>query len=78
MSSYIIKINENNLVGKRLMDYLMSLSETSNYIEVIPQKAEKKMTGLDEAIEDIKEGRVTTYENYDEYEKAVHKMLGYV
>jgi len=36
------------------------------------------MNGLDEAIEDIKAGRVTTYDNYDEYEKAVHKMLGYV
>ena len=38
----------------------------------------KKMNGLEEAIEDIKVGRVTTYENYEEYEKATNKMLGYV
>ena len=36
------------------------------------------MNRLDEAIEDIKMGRVTTYDNYEEYEKAVNKMLGYV
>ena len=41
MSSYIIKINENNLVGKRLIDYLKSLSKTSNYIEIMPQKDER-------------------------------------
>ena len=78
MSSYVIRVNENNFVGKKLIDYLKSLSETSNYIEVMPQKAAKKMNGLDEAIEDIKKGRITTYENYEEYEKATHQMLGYV
>jgi hypothetical protein len=41
-------------------------------------KAKPKMTGLDEAIEDIKMGRVTKHENFEEYQKAVYQELGYV
>jgi len=78
MESYVLKINEKNLAGKNLIRYLESLSKTVNYIDIIPKKAEKEMNRLDEAIEDIKMGRVTTYDNYEEYEKAVNKMLGYV
>ena len=37
MSSYVLRINEANLVAKRLIDYLKSLSETNSYIEIIPQ-----------------------------------------
>jgi hypothetical protein len=78
MTNYVLRINERNLAGKSLIAYLKSLSKTSNFIEVMPQQAEKEMNRLDEAIEDIKMGRVTSYENYEEYEQAVHKMLGYV
>ena len=78
MESYVLKINENNIAGKNLIRYLESLSKTVNYIDFIPKKAEKEMNRLDEAIEDIKMGRVTTYNDYEEYEKAVNKMLGYV
>jgi len=34
--------------------------------------------GLDEAIDDIKHGRVTKHKNFEEYQKAVYKELGYV
>ena len=78
MASYVLKVNEANSAGKGLIEYLTLLSETSNYIEFMPQKAEKEMNRLDEAIEDIKMGRVTTYDNYEDYEEAVNKMLGYV
>jgi hypothetical protein len=41
-------------------------------------KVKPKLNGLDEAIEDIKNGQVEIYENFEEYQKAMHKMLGYV
>ena len=41
MSSYVLRINEANLVAKRLIDYLKSLSETNSYIEIMPQVKEQ-------------------------------------
>jgi hypothetical protein len=35
------------------------------------------MNGLDEAIDDIKMGRVTKHKNFEEYQKAVYQELGY-
>jgi len=74
MSSYILEVNERKVSGKHLITYLKSLSSLDVYLK--PQT--EKLSGLEEAIEDIKMGRVTTYENYEEYEKATNKMLGYV
>jgi len=74
MTSYILTINEENSIAKSLLKVLKSLS----YVTVIPQKKEKKITAYDQAIEDVKMGRVTAYKNYEEYEKAMHKMLEYV
>ena len=74
MSSYILEVNERKVSGKHLIAYLKSLSSLDVYLK--PQI--EKLSGLDEAIEDLKMGRVTTYENYEEYEKATNKMLGYV
>jgi len=70
MTSYVLEVNEKKTSGKNLIAYLKSLNSLDVCI--------KKMNGLDEAIEDIKMGRVTSYENYEEYEKAMNKMLGYV
>ena len=36
----------------------------------------KKMNGLEEAIEDIKMGRVIKHKNFEEYQKAVYQELG--
>ena len=37
MSSYVLKVNEKKSSGKKLIDYLKSLSETSADIELVPQ-----------------------------------------
>jgi len=74
MTSYVLTVNEKNSLAKSLLEVLKSLS----YVTIIPQKAESKISAFDEAVEDVKNGRVTQYENYEEYEKAMHKMLGYV
>jgi len=74
MSSYILEVNERKVSGKHLIAYLNSLSSLGVYLK--PQT--KKMSGLDEAVEDIKMGRVTKHENFEEYQKAVYQELGYV
>jgi len=74
MSSYILEVNERKVSGKHLIAYLKSLSSLDVYLK--PQT--KEMSGLDEAIEDLKMGRVTKHKNFEEYQKAVYQELGYV
>jgi hypothetical protein len=75
MSSYLITVNERMTLGKVLLEYLKSLSKTTNYVDIAPQK-EISIKGIDEAIEDIVNGRTTTYENFEAYKKGMRKILG--
>ena len=77
MSSYVISVDEKIVSGKKLLSYLKSLNKTSDYLSIKPYK-EESINGLDEAIEDLKMGRVETYENFDEFKKSVYQELGYV
>ena len=77
MTSYVLTVDEKIMPGKSLLNYLKSLSKTSDYVDVVPQK-EYQMNGLDEAIEDIKMGRVTAYKNVEDYKKEMRKKFGYV
>ncbi len=38
MSTYVLKVNERKLSGKKLIDYLKSLSDTNGDITLIPQE----------------------------------------
>jgi len=80
MTSVILEVNERESLGKTLIEYLQLLGKANDYVSnvSIEQKFKKKKNGIDAVIEDIKKGRVTTYENAEEYKKAMHKMLGYV
>jgi soluble cytochrome b562 len=75
MSSYIITVNERMTPGKSLMGFLKSLSKTTDFVDIVQQK-ERPANGIDEAIDDIKNGRITTYENFEEYQKGMRKILG--
>jgi len=74
MSSYVITVNERMGLGKNLIVFLKSLSKTTNYVDITPQ-SNISMKGIDEAIEDIENGRTTTYENFEEYKKGMRKIL---
>ena len=81
MTNITLEVNERKSSGKNLIEYLKSLGKTNGYVynvSILKQKPAKKKSGIEEALEDIEKGRVTTYANYEEYEKAMHKMLGYV
>ena len=77
MSSYVITVNERMGLGKNLIEFLKSLSKTSNYVDIAVQKR-NSIKGIDEAIEDLESGRTTTYENFEEYKKGMRKILGNV
>ena len=74
MSSYIITVNERITLGKSLVEFLKSLSKTTNYVNIV-QKEKNLTNGIDEAIDDIKNGRITIYENFEEYKKGMNKIL---
>ena len=40
MSSYVITVNERMASGKILLDYLKSLSKTSNYMDIVVAEKE--------------------------------------
>ena len=77
MSSYVITVNEKIGLGRNLIGLLKSLSKTTNYVDIAVQKR-SSIKGIDEAIEDIENGRTTTYENFEEYKKGMRKILGNV
>lgn len=81
MTSVVLEINERKSSGKSLIEYLKSLRKANDYVAnvgILETPLSKKLSGIEAAIEDIKMGRITTYKNYEEYEKATNKMLGYV
>ena len=75
MTSYVITVNERIGLGKNLIGFLKSLSKTTDYVEISPRR-DIAIKGIDEAIEDIENGRITTYENFDAYKKGMSKILG--
>lgn len=60
MSSYAIQINERTLAGQSLLEYLTSLGV------IIEQLKPRRKNGLDEALEDVKKGRVYHAANADD------------
>jgi 5S rRNA maturation endonuclease (ribonuclease M5) len=67
MTTYTITINERTNSGKKLMEYLKSIEG----IKV--EKAKTKNLALDEAIDDIKNGRTYTAKNADDLIKSCLK-----
>lgn len=57
MATYNITINEKTRAGKKLVALLESLSEVVSFTEVKPKK------GMNEAFEDIKNGRIFEADN---------------
>mgnify|MGYP003327645301 CR=1 FL=1 len=60
MASYAIQINEKTNAGQCLLQYLQSLGV------VIERLKPVRKTGIDKALEDVKAGRVNTYESVDD------------
>ena len=62
MATYNIDIDENSKAGKKLLDFLKSLSAV---VSIKPQK----ISSLDEAIEEMETGKTTKCNDYNDYLK---------
>jgi len=60
MAAYAIQINERTNAGKSLLEYLSALGV------IIEQLKPHKKNGLDEALEDVKHGRVYHADSVDD------------
>lgn len=65
MAEYTIHINERTNAGKSLLKYLVSLGV------VVEKLKPRRKTGLDEALEDVKAGRVYHAESVDDMFKQI-------
>lgn len=65
MAEYTIHINERTNAGKSLLKYLISLGV------VVEKLKPRRKTGLDEALEDVKSGRVYHAESVDDMFKQI-------
>jgi len=43
MSNYVLSVDEGIISGKILIDYLVSLSKTSDYVDILPQNNHQKI-----------------------------------
>ena len=46
MTSYVLRVNENNVVAKSLLDYLKTLSKANDYVYITPQKEDNFMEAI--------------------------------
>ncbi|MCL2039478.1 MAG: hypothetical protein FWG85_03510 [Bacteroidetes bacterium] len=69
MTTYEITIDDNNISGKHFLKYVKTLP----FVSISRPKA-KKMNGLDEALEDIREGRISEPMNIEEFKKYTQKI----
>ena len=71
MATYTISINERTTTGKAVVDFLRSLGFLKEK-DVNVAKA-KKTSSLDKAIQEIKEGKCTVCDTFEDYLKEIDK-----
>lgn len=67
MATYTISINERTIWGRGLVDYLRRIPVNLTLVT----KGKKHKTGIDEALEDVKHGRVLQAESVDDMFKQI-------
>jgi hypothetical protein len=67
MAQLILKYDKRNARALNMIKYLSTLS----FFKI----ENKKKSGLEEAIDDVKNGNVDYYENYEAYKLAMNKVL---
>ena len=72
MSSYVIEFNEQTIRGQKIMSFFETLKLPVVPIRLYKKKVKSQKNGLDEAIEDIKNGRVTTCNSFEEFVEKIN------
>ena len=68
MTTITLKINKKTKAGKMISSLIELLCKEENGIEIVKSDSVK---GIDEAIDDVKKGRINSYKNSDELFKKV-------
>ena len=69
MAVVTIEYDGRNAAAVKGLEFLMSLDIFN------VKESSKTRRELDEAIEDVENGRVTTYSNFEEYKRGMRKIL---
>jgi hypothetical protein len=75
MNTVLVSYDGRNKVVSGIMESLALMKGVSIDFNF---KAKPRKNGLDEAIDDIKNGRIIKCKNFEEYKRETDKMLGYV
>ena len=67
MATITLQYDAKNPIAKKTIDYVLSLGVFKK----------EKMSGLDEALLDVKEGRVKKYDSVDDFFKKVANVSNY-
>ena len=66
MASYILTVNERTNAGKALLEYLFSLGV------IDAKKKLSRRKGIDEAIDDVKNGRTVKCDSFEDYLEKIN------
>jgi len=71
MTTLTIKVNERTVAGKRFISFIKTLPFVSIEKQADEDTKSKSYTGIEESMEDIKEGRVFSAKNTTEMFKQI-------
>ena len=80
MATLTIKYDARNSIAKKIIDII----STFDFYEIeeikISKKKSKKVlkSGIDEAIDEVKNGNISTYDNFEDYKKEMRKIVANV
>ena len=66
MATITLNYNARNSIASKTIEYILSLGIFKT------EKKQKKMSGIDVALQEVKEGKVTTYENVDDLLRKIN------
>jgi len=66
MATITLNYNARNSIASKTIEYILSLGVFKT------EEKQKKMSGIDIALQEVKEGKVTTYENVDDLLKKIN------
>ena len=72
MCTVLVSYDNRNKVAAQAIELMSVIKGVKIDYDV---KVKPKKNGLDEAIDDIKHGRIEVYKSFEEYKKATDKML---
>ena len=66
MATITLNYNARNPIASKTIEYILSLGVFKT------EEKQKKMSGIDIALQEVKEGKVTTYENVDDLLRKIN------